>query len=121
MNDAIIADTYEKNNFPGRDALIKLVQKDNPGITSGYIKKWYDNQLEIQLLHKQQKQDDAGHITAFVGNEMWNVDIFDLSKHWEHNRGQKYIFAAVDVFTRKAYAEPMTAKDGDSCAGALMP
>ncbi len=24
------------------------------------------------------------------------------------------------MFTRKAYAEPMTAKDGDSCAGALM-
>ena len=31
----------------------------------------------------------------------------------------KYIFAVVDVFTRKAYAEPMTNKDGDSCAGAL--
>ena len=120
MDDAIISDIYEKNNFPGRDVLIKLVKKDNPGIKSSYIKKWYDNQLEIQLLHKQQKQDDSGHITAFQPNEMWNIDIFDLSKHWEHNRGQKYIFAVVDVFTRKAYAEPMTAKDGDNVAGALL-
>jgi len=30
MNDAIISDIHEKNNFPGRDALIKLVKKDNP-------------------------------------------------------------------------------------------
>ena len=119
MNDAIISDIYEKNNFPGVNVLTKLVKKDHPAIKSSYIKKWYDNQLEIQLLHKQQKQDDSGHITAFQENEMWNIDIFDLSQHWEHNRGQKYIFAAEDVFTRKAYAEPMTAKDGDNVAGAL--
>ena len=84
--------------------LIKLVKKDHPGIKSTYIKKWYANQLEIQLLHQQQKQDDSGHITAFQPNEMWNIDIFDLSKHWEYNREQKYIFAVVDVFTRTAYA-----------------
>ena len=117
--NAIIEDVYEKNNYPGRDRLIKLVKKDNPGITAGSIKRWYDNQLDVQLLHKQQKQGKTGHITAFVKNEIWNIAIFDLSKHWEHNKGMKYIFAVVDVFTRKAYAEPMTNKDGDSCAGAL--
>jgi len=31
----------------------------------------------------------------------------------------KYIFACVDIFTRKLYAEPMMFKDGEHCAGAL--
>ena len=75
--NAIIEDVYEKNNYPGRDRLIKLVKKDNPGITTGSIKRWYDNQLDVQLLHKQQKQGKTGHITPIVENEILNIDIFD--------------------------------------------
>ena len=37
----------------------------------------YWNQLEIQLLHNQQRAKASGHIVAFSGNDMWNIDIFD--------------------------------------------
>jgi hypothetical protein len=117
--DAIIAGIYEASNFPGVATLIKLVQKTNPTISKIYIKKWYNNQLEIQLLHKQQSTKSSGHVVAFIKNEMWNVDIYDLSKYNLENGKMKYIFACVDVFTRKAYAEPMTLKNGENCAGAL--
>ena len=117
--DEIISSIYESANFPGLDTLSKIVQKQHPNITKSYIKKWYLNQLEIQLLHNQQRTKASGHIVAFSENEMWNIDIFDLSKHWDENGNMKYIFACVDVFTRKLYAEPMTSKDGDNCAGVL--
>ena len=52
-------------------------------------------------------------------NALWSVDIFDLTKYAEYNRGFKYIFAAVDTFTRKAYVEPMLFKDTDTAGGAL--
>ena len=46
--DSLIESVYEKSNFPGVDTLAKLVQKQNPGISKLHIKKWYNNQLEIQ-------------------------------------------------------------------------
>jgi hypothetical protein len=67
------------------ETLSKIVQKQHPIITKSYIKKWYLNQLEIQLLHNQQRTKASGHIVAFSENEMWNIDIFDLSKHWAEN------------------------------------
>ena len=76
---------FESANFPGLDTLYKLVQKQNPNITKSYIKKWYNNQLEIQLLHNQQRTKPSGHVVAFLINETWNIEIFDLSKHWSEN------------------------------------
>ena len=111
--NAVIERVYESANFPGLAALVKLVQKENPSITKSYITKWHDNQLEVQLLHSQHKTTHpGGHVVAYVKNEIWNIEIFDLSKYASENSGMKYIFAVVDVFTRKAYAEPMTKKAG---------
>ena len=110
---------YESANFPGLDTLTKKVQIQHPKNTKSYIEKWYLNQLEIQLLHNQQRTKASGHVVAFSENEMWNIDIYDLTKHWAENGNMKYIFACVDVFTRKLYAEPVTGKDGENCAGAL--
>ena len=117
--DELIASIYESANFPGVDKLIKIVQQQQNNISKSYITKWYNNQLEVQLLHAQHKSKSSGHIVAFSENEMWNIDIFDSSKHWNENGNMKYIFACVDIFTRKLYAEPMQFKDGESCAGAL--
>jgi len=46
-----------------------------------------------------------------VPNEVWNVDIFDMSQYKDANQGYRYLLACVDVFTRKAYVEPMTNKN----------
>ena len=83
--DEIISSIFESANFTGLDTLSKRVQKQHPNITKSYIKKWYLNQLEIQLLHNQQLTKASGHIVAFSENEMWNIDRFDLSKHWAEN------------------------------------
>ena len=63
--DTFISQIYEDRNFPGVDTLIKYVQKERPDITKSYIKKWYLNQLEIQLLHKKETKKTNGHVVAF--------------------------------------------------------
>ena len=118
--DTLIERVYESSNFPGVDKLISILQKQHPHISKAYIRKWYSNHLDIQLLHPKQKTKATGNVVSFFPDDTWNIDIFDLSKHHAENGGMKYIFACVDVFTRKLYAEPMTAKDGDNCAGALL-
>ena len=115
----IIDHIYEANNFPGFSALVKLVQKQNPSISQKQIQHFYDTQLEIQILHKQPKIKPSGHVTADLENEFWNMDIYDLSKYQNQNNGFRYILAIIDVFTRKAYCEPMMSKDSDTVGGTL--
>jgi hypothetical protein len=60
-----------------------------------------------------------GHITAFRINEIWQIDIYDLSRYETSNKGYKYMFACLDVFTRFAYIIPLKNKDIISTTKAL--
>ena len=39
------------------------------------------------------------------------MDIFDLSRYQRYNKEYKYLLVAVDVFSRKAFIEPMKIRD----------
>ena len=110
---------YEDNNYPGLTRLTQIVRLNVPTITKQQVKAFYDKQTAKQLLAKKEKVDASGHIVAFALNENWQLDIFDLSRYKNQNEGVRYLLVAVDVFSRKAFVEPMHAKDGVTCAGAL--
>ena len=59
----------------------------------------------------QPKTKPTGHITALVKDELWQMDIFDLSRYQRYNKEYKYLLVAVDVFFRKAFIEPMKIRD----------
>ena len=110
----VIDRIYETNLYPGLAKLTSLVKKEQPSITTKQIKQWYEGQLEIQLLHKEQKEEPKRHVVADVKNELWVLDIFDLSKYAEKNNNYRYILAMVDVFTRKAWVEALQTKDSET-------
>ena len=48
-----------------------------------------------------------------------NIDTYDLSKYDKYNKGYKYIFCAIDIFTRKVYCVPLKNKNNDSVISAF--
>ena len=48
------------------------------------------------------------------------MDIFDLSRYYLFNKHYRYLLACVDVFSRKAYVQPMLNKDDESVKKALI-
>jgi len=58
-------------------------------------------------------------MTAFKENELWNVDIYDMTAWQKGNDGYKYYLVCIDVFTRKAYGEIMKNKDSISSRVAM--
>ena len=52
-------------------------------------------------------------------NECWQMDIFNLQKYSSDNKGYEYIFAIVDVFSRKAWAVPTKNKEADTITKAM--
>ena len=52
--------------------------------------------------------DSTGKVTATFRNEIWQIDVADLSTYKQTLRGgHDYIVVAVDVFSRFMYAEPL--------------
>ena len=115
----IINDIYIKNNFPSNERLFNLVKKDNQDITRNDIKLFLEKQKEHQILKVQHNIKNTGHLVAFEKNEIWQIDIFVLQKYEKQNKGFGYIFAVIDIFTRKAFVEPLKNKSSEDCSIAL--
>ena len=73
----------------------------------------------VEQIMKRVNNKTTGHIVAFKENEFWNIDIFDLSKYYKYNKGYKYIFCAIDIFTRKVYCIAMKNKDNNNVLNAI--
>ena len=68
------------NNYPGLERLIKLAKDKHPEITRQQVKTFLDSDVAKQLTKVQQKRPADGHIVAFVPNENWQMDVFDMSR-----------------------------------------
>lgn len=112
MNE-IIEKYYIKYKYPNLDRLYNYLKEDNiSGITRKNVKEFLNNQ-EAKQITQQKKvfKSDYGHIVAFNINELWQIDIFYLPKYYKSNKGYKYIFCAIDIFSRFVYCIPLKNKD----------
>ena len=108
------------NYFPSLNTLINIVLQKSPGITKAEIKQFHEKHITTQLSKEQRKAKPQGHIVAYYLNELWQLDIFDLARYQYFNKDYKYLLVGIDVFSRKAYAEPMINRDGVSVREAFI-
>ena len=101
------------------ERLVKLAKEKHPEITRKQIRTFLESDVAKQLTKIKHTKPSEGHIVAFVPNENWQMDIFDLSRYMYSNQYYRYVLCCVDVFTRKAYAEPLKLKDSVSIAVAF--
>ena len=80
----------------------------------------FDHDATNQITKVQHKSSAGGHIVSFIPNEFWQMDIFDLSRYMISNDEYRYLLVCVDVFSRKAYVEPLKLKTSESVAAAFI-
>ena len=107
------------NNFPGFEKMVKLAKTKFPDISRQQIKYFLDHDTTNQITKVQHKSSAGGHIVSFIPNEFWQMDIFDLSRYMISNDEYRYLLVCVDVFSRKAYVEPLKLKTSESVATAF--
>ena len=107
------------NNYPGLEKLVKLAKQKHPEISRREIKTYLDQDTSRQLTKVQHQKPAPEHVVAMVPIELWQMDIFDLSKYMKQNKDYRYLLCCIDVFTRKAYAEPMLFKDSPAATKAF--
>ena len=108
-----ISNIYKGNNYK-KGNLYEKVKAVHPELRPRRVKAFLNQDYTTQLTQTKQNQEAKGHIVATSPNELWQFDILDLSRYAKRNDNTRYILACVDVFTRKAYVEPMKLKNSEN-------
>jgi len=97
-----------QTGFQSKKKLYEFVK--DKGITKEQVEYFLKSQ-EVHQLHK--KPELPKHyipIIAKYPNEILQVDLLDISNLSQSNEGVHYLLIATDIFTRKAFIEPLKNK-----------
>ena len=98
----------------------KLYEKlKHQGITYNEIKEFVQKQEVYQMHLKRKRPKNFFPIVAKYINEIWQIDIIDMSNLASSNNNFKYFFIAIDVFSRFASVVPMKNKNTNSVLDAM--
>ena len=76
------------------------------GLGNDFTMKDFSNELKKGVINKfERKKVVINHI-----DEIHSCDLFDMVKYSRVNRGYKYIFTNIDIFSKYAYAFPKKSK-----------
>lgn len=56
---------------------------------------------------------------SYRSNDIWVMDLMDVSKYARLNKGYKYILVVIDAHSKKLFCEPLKNKRGDTVSSAL--
>ena len=93
-----------------REKYINIKRSD----VSAFIKTQQIPQLTDVFKHRTNKP-----IVADFPNQIWCIDLIDMSMYETKNRGFKYIQTTIDVFARKIFLEPLKLRESLLAARAL--
>jgi hypothetical protein len=106
---------YREYNYPSLKRFSEILKEKGLKKSQKEVKDFIETQ-KVGQLHKpvQKVKRNLKHITSSSPDEIWQIDLLDYQKYSRQNRGFKYIFICVDVFTRQARAEPIKNKTSTS-------
>jgi hypothetical protein len=102
---------FKEYNFPSLNKFYQILKDKGLKYTRKEIKEFIDNQ-NVNQVHSNvvERRSNQLYITANEPNEIFQIDLLDYQKYSTTNKGFKWILICVDVFTRKAFAEPVKSK-----------
>jgi len=113
-----LAAQYEDPQEPGALGGVKPFAQSH-----GLGQKEADTILSRRLsytLHKPRRKRFPTLPTLVFGmNEQWQMDLVDMQKYSKWNKGIKYLLTVIDVFSIRAWAEPIKSKSGVEMVKAL--
>ena len=82
-------------------------------------KAWLTSQ-DVYTLHKPVRYKFPRRKTIVGGpNQQWQADLIDVTRLSRHNQGIKFLLTCIDVFSKKAWVEPLKDKTATSLVDAF--
>ena len=106
---------YDISHPAGYSSVQKLytaAKKELPSLTLNDVRKWLKHQ-NTYTQHKKVRKNFRRRKTLARGiDDVWQMDLCDLSKLSTYNRGYKFLLTVIDVFSRYAFVRPLKNKTG---------
>lgn len=106
---AELSELYKRYKFPGVNKLWELAKKEKLRVKFKDVKKFISSQRVSQLYKPKPKLKYLPIVTATPDTD-FQMDLLDMQNFYHSNSHYRYILLVVDIFSRKAYAEPLKKK-----------
>ena len=114
----LLKENYLDASLPGSLSGFQNFQRalKNRGINvrAKQLKEWMSSEPTYSL-HKPTRRSYKRNKVLTLGIDyLWQIDLVDMKKYSRLNKGIKYLFTCIDVFSKYAWVVPMKSKDGKS-------
>jgi len=108
---------YDPKHAAGFGSVEKLVKASKH--KKRYVEEWLAGQ-NMYTLHKPvRKRFPRNPYTVTNIDDLWEMDLADLSSLSKYNDKYKYLLNVIDIFSRYAWSVPLKDKTGTSITTAL--
>jgi len=91
-----------------------LINKVQGTIDKELVKEWASSQDTYTLFKPVRRKFRRNVYLVTNINDLWESDLVDLQKLQKENDGIKFLLTTIDVFSKKAYVEPLKDKTSRS-------
>lgn len=104
--------------FPGITKFSTFLRNRGIHINNEQLKSTIESVFSYQL-HKSQYNKIRSKIVANYPYEFVQIDLLDMHQFFRTNQGNRWILIAIDIFTRKSFAQPIKTKRSVEVAPAM--
>jgi hypothetical protein len=91
--DQFLNSIWSENLYPAKVKLLKLAREQKPETQPKDVEQFLNGQISYQLLKEATTvKSHIGHIVAFHLNEIWQIDIYDVSRFESSNKKNLNIY-----------------------------
>lgn len=88
-------------------------------VTTAMAKKFLQTQDVYTLNRHVSRKFKRNHYMVNYINDLWQMDLADVSAHAKENEGYKYLLTIIDVLTKYAFVKPLRNKNALTVVKAL--
>lgn len=110
----IYYDPAQPGSLGGVRALYRNAKKVLKNLTQKQVEEWLSGQDAYTLHRKAVTRFKTRKFLSRGINDIWQIDLADLSSLARYNKSVKYLLVCIDIFSRKGYVYPLKNKKSDT-------
>ena len=104
----IYFDPMHEAGFGGIEKLYQFVKKDAVfDLSRKQVKRWLEGNDTYTLHRPVRRKFKRSRVMAYGMDDLWQMDLVDLSSLSRHNAGYKYLLTCIDGLSKFALAIPL--------------
>ena len=106
--------------FGGAEKLYRFVKNDGVyDVTRKQVNSWLEGNDTYTLHRPVRRKFKKSRVMSYAMDDLWQMDLVDLSSLSRQNAGYKYLLTCIDVLSKYAWVLPIRDKRGNTLVTAI--